>query len=65
MSLFEQQIPCPICNTRIPFDTKQLIAGVQFSCPHCQSSIGLACESKTVVEKTMGQFEKLKLSTSK
>lgn len=65
MSILEQQIPCPVCNTPISFDTKQLLAGVQFGCPNCKSSIGLAAESKTVVENTMCEFEKLKQSVSR
>nr|WP_319569867.1 hypothetical protein [uncultured Draconibacterium sp.] len=56
----EQQIPCPVCNTKIPFDTKQLIAGIQFSCPNCQASVGLSQESKPLVEEAMKKFEELK-----
>jgi hypothetical protein len=63
--MFEQQIPCPVCNTKIPFDVKQLIAGVQFVCPNCQSSIGLAFESKPLVEDTLQKLEELKLIPSK
>ena len=65
MPIFEQQIPCPVCKTNIPFDTKQLLLGVQFSCPNCQASIGLADESKAIVEETMKSFEELKASASK
>lgn len=53
-----QQIPCPVCKTGIPFDTRQLLQGVQFSCPSCQASIGLADESKEVVRQAMESFEK-------
>lgn len=63
--MFEQQLPCPVCRTKIPFETKQLIAGVQFVCPNCQSSVGLALESKPIIEETMKKFEELKQTPSK
>lgn len=56
----EQNIPCPTCNTKIPFDTQQLLLGVKFICPNCQSAIGLAEESKTIVEETMKKFKDMK-----
>jgi len=65
MSVFQQKISYPICHSTIPFDTKQLLAGIQFSCPQCHSSIGLATESKEIVKKTMIKLEELKLQTSK
>lgn len=65
MPMFEQKIPCPVCNTKIPIDTKQLLMGTQFSCPNCYASIGLADESKAVVEETMKRFEELKNASLK
>jgi hypothetical protein len=58
----DQAIPCPVCGTKIPFDTNQLIMGVQFSCPNieCDASIGLAGESKVIVKETMRKFEAVK-----
>jgi transcription initiation factor IIE alpha subunit len=56
----EQTIPCPECGTKIPFDTKQLLMGVQFACPKCQSLIGLAQESKPLVEEAMEKLERVK-----
>lgn len=40
----EQNIPCPVCNTKIPFQVTELLKGVQFKCPNtqCDASIGLA-----------------------
>jgi transcription initiation factor IIE alpha subunit len=61
----EQNIPCPTCNTKIPFDTRQLLMGVKFVCPNCQSAIGLANESKPIVQETMEKFDKLKGKISK
>lgn len=63
----DQTISCPICGTKIPFDTNQLIMGVQFSCPNsgCDASIGLAGESKEIVKETMEKFETFKGSISK
>lgn len=61
--MLEQQIPCPVCNSKIPFNTQQLIAGIQFICPKCHASIGLAQESKAIVEETMKKLEELKHAT--
>ena len=60
-----QIIPCPVCQTNIPFDTKQLLMGVKFTCPNCQASIGLDSESKPLVEKTLEKFEDLKKNLAK
>ncbi len=56
----EQSIPCPVCETKIPFDTKQLIMGAKFVCSNCQAAIGLADESKPIVKETMEKFEAVK-----
>ena len=56
----DQSVPCPVCNTKIPFDTKQLLMGIQFVCPNCQAAIGLSTESKDVVENTMTKLQMLK-----
>ncbi|MBN8838369.1 MAG: hypothetical protein J0I09_13990 [Sphingobacteriia bacterium] len=61
----DQTIPCPVCNSKIPFDTKQLLMGIQFSCPNCQASIGLSQESKPIVEETMQKFNELKSDMGK
>jgi transcription initiation factor IIE alpha subunit len=61
----EQSIPCPVCNNKIPFDTKQLLMGVQFICSNCNAAIGLADESKPIVKETMEKFEELKGKFSK
>lgn len=57
-----QTIPCPEqeCRTPIPFNTYQLLLGVQFACPSCGSLIGLAVESKELVQETMQKFEDIK-----
>jgi len=60
-----QNIPCPSCKTSIPFDAKQLMMGVRFQCPNCDASIGLAEESKPVVEQTIQKLETLKSGDSK
>jgi len=61
----DQTIPCPVCQTKIPFDTKQLLMGIQFVCPNCQAAIGLAEQSKPIVEETMNKFDDLKEKLSK
>ncbi|MFT5337383.1 MAG: transcription initiation factor IIE alpha subunit [Sphingobacteriales bacterium] len=65
MNITENAIPCPVCSTKIPFEVQSLLSGVNFSCPNCLSSIGLAQESAGVLEKTMHQFEELKKSGTK
>ena len=61
----EQSIPCPVCSTKIPFDTKQLLMGVKFVCPNCQAAIGLAEERKPIVKETLEKFEAIKEKFSK
>jgi len=56
----EQAIPCPTCQTKIPFDAHQLMMGVQFACPGCHALIGLASESRPEVAETMEKFDNLK-----
>jgi len=56
----QQTIPCPVCKTSIPFDTVQLLNGVKFACPNCKSEIGLATESKPLVQEIMKKLEQVK-----
>jgi transcription initiation factor IIE alpha subunit len=60
MNLPTQSMPCPACNSTILFDTQQLLAGVEFGCPDCHASIGLAPQSKKVVAEAMQKLETLK-----
>jgi hypothetical protein len=54
----EQKIPCPVCQTAISFTVAALIAGAQFACPNCQASVGLAAESKPLVDEAIKKFPK-------
>ncbi|KQN65638.1 MULTISPECIES: hypothetical protein [Duganella] len=56
----EQSIPCPVCNNKIPFNTHQLLLGVQFICSQCSAAIGLAVESKPLVANAMEKLEQVK-----
>jgi transcription initiation factor IIE alpha subunit len=58
-----QYMPCPVCNNSIPFNTKQLLMGVQFVCSNCNAAVGLAPESKGIVEDAMEKLEALKGNT--
>jgi transcription initiation factor IIE alpha subunit len=58
----EQSIPCPTCQTKIPFDPHSLLQGAQFVCSNCQGVIGLATDSKPLVEETMGKFDQMRKS---
>ena len=53
-------IPCPTCNTPIPFDPGELMRGRQFVCPNCKAAIGLAQESQSTVEDAMDKFKEMK-----
>lgn len=56
----QQSIPCPDCQTSIFFDPQMLLKGMQFACPNCHASLGLASESKEIVEQSLDKFNKLK-----
>ncbi len=57
----EQSIVCPACGqAKIPFETRQLLMGVKFSCPNCFASIGLTPESAPIVQETMQKLDSLK-----
>lgn len=60
----DQSIPCPVCNTSIPFELNKLLAGVQFVCPTCMAAIGLSGESKEIVKDTMTKLQEIKSSMS-
>jgi len=57
---FEQTIPCPVCETKIPFNPQQLLMGAQFVCPNCQAAIGIAQESKDLMKESMDKFDGLR-----
>ncbi len=63
MMNLEQSIPCPTCQTKIPFDVQQLLRGMEFSCPGCHASIGISTESRPLVEETMEKFSEMKKKT--
>lgn len=52
---YNQAVLCPVCQTKITFDAKQLLAGRQFNCPNsgCKAVIGLNKKSKPVVTPTL------------
>lgn len=56
----EQSIPCPICQTKVPFDAHALISGMKFTCPSCQAVIGLAQESIPTASYAIEKYEDLK-----
>lgn len=57
-----QTIPCPVCNTGIPFDPHELVRGKEFSCPKpgCDSRVGIAGESLEEAARTIEEFEVMK-----
>ena len=58
----EQVIPCPTpnCGGKIHFDTYQLLQGAQFVCPNCNGAVGIAPESRPMVQETMQKFDEMK-----
>jgi transcription initiation factor IIE alpha subunit len=56
----EQSISCPNCQNKIPFDVRQLLIGIKFTCSVCNTQIGIAAESSSIVEETLNKFEELK-----
>lgn len=42
----EIKIPCPTCQSAIPFNLELLLQGVSFECPKCFSVIGITVENK-------------------
>lgn len=41
-------------------EVKGLISGVQFTCPNCGANIGLAKDSKPLVQDTLSKFDQIK-----
>lgn len=58
----QQNIPCPVCQTAIPFDATQLLQGVGFSCPQCGSVVSMAPESIPQGKAAIAEFQKFKIS---
>jgi transcription initiation factor IIE alpha subunit len=56
----EQIIPCPVCQTKIPFDLQSLLRGVCFTCPSCYASIGLSKDAVPTVEDAVKKLNDLK-----
>lgn len=57
-----QALPCPLCQTQIPFDTSLLLQGQKFSCPNpdCDAVVGIEPNSVPVAEEAMKKFDDLK-----
>lgn len=53
-------IPCPVCQTKIPFDPPSLIRGHKFSCPNCFAAVGIAHEALETASHTFERYEELK-----
>lgn len=60
-----QSIPCPSCQSKIPFDVNYLLMGAQFACPNCGSVISLAENSKETVKQSLDDFESLRKKVAK
>ena len=60
------EMPCPVCQTKIPIDTKALLTGSKFTCPNpqCEASIGLAAESRPLVNDAIEKLDEIKKNAS-
>lgn len=58
----QQTIPCPTpnCGGQIAIEARMLLQGSQFVCPNCNGTVGLATESRQVVEETIDKFDTMK-----
>jgi hypothetical protein len=56
----ESIIPCPICNTSIPFNAQNLLEGASFICLSCSAAVRLPDQSRPIVERTINKLEELK-----
>lgn len=56
----EQNIPCPVCQTKIPFDPVALVQGHKFSCPTCAAVIGISQEAMETASNALNTYEELK-----
>ena len=56
----ESIIPCPICNTSIPFNAQNLLEGASFTCLSCSAAVRLPDQSRPIVERTINKLEELK-----
>lgn len=58
-------IACPACNTPVYLEVSQLILGTKFTCSNCQAAIGLAKNSKSIVEDAVHSYTSLTSPTKK
>ncbi|MCS4238567.1 transcription initiation factor IIE alpha subunit [Myroides gitamensis] len=52
-------LACPACNTPVFIEVSQLILGTRFTCSNCQAAIGLAQNSKSIVEEAVQSYTSL------
>ncbi len=57
---YEATVPCPQCQTPIPFEPRALISGIGFSCPKCQATIAISGPSRAVAKESLERLEALK-----
>jgi len=56
----EQSIPCPVCQTKIPFDAVALVKGHKFSCHGCLAVVGIAQEAIETASEAINTYQELK-----
>ncbi len=61
----EQTIPCPTCQSKIPFDPVELIRGHKFTCATCASVVGIAKDDLAKAGEAYQKYETLKKSLKK
>lgn len=49
-------ISCPNCHTPVTLELTQLLMGTKFSCPQCQSLLGLSSDSQATVKQVISLY---------
>lgn len=58
-NLGQNNIPCPVCKTNIPFDPILLLKGASFSCPNCHAAVSISNQSMNMAQSAFQEMEKL------
>ena len=61
----QQHIPCPVCQTSIPFEARELVMGKKFACPGCSAVVGIANDQLDIASQAMEKYEALKQFANK
>ena len=63
--MLEQNLPCPVCQSKIPFDSVALIQGYKFSCHNCNATVGISNDDLEHTSKIYDKYNSLKQNLQK